>query len=72
MGEALTYKKIILKEVESLSENKLKEVVDYLEFLALKDYMGFDKLLKRTREAAEKKGHKLSTVGKLIKSVRRK
>lgn len=75
MIETLTeteYEKILLKEVKSLPKDKLKEIIDFVEFLSLKEYIGFDKLVERTRGAAERKGYKLEDVEKLIKEVRHK
>jgi hypothetical protein len=74
MSKTLTeveYEKILLKEVKALPKEKLKEIIDFIEFLSLKEYIGFDKLVERTRKAAEKKGYKLEDVERLIEQVRR-
>ncbi len=68
----LDYEKILIKEVRSLSKDKQKELIDFVEFLSLKNYIGFDKLMERTRKAAGEKGYKIEDVDKLIEEVRRK
>ena len=66
------YEKILFKEVKVLPRERLKEVVDFVEFLSLKEYLGFDKLISRTKTAAERKGYKLGDVEKIIEKVRQK
>ena len=66
------YEKILLKEVKALPKGKLKELLDFVEFLSLKEYLGFDKLAERTKSAAERKGFNLTGVEGLIKEVRQK
>lgn len=75
MGKVLIetgYKEILLKEVVSLPNDKLKEVADFVEFLSLREFIGLDKLIGRTRAAAEKKGYKPADIDKLIEEVRKK
>ncbi|OGC06140.1 hypothetical protein A2230_06385 [candidate division WOR-1 bacterium RIFOXYA2_FULL_36_21] len=69
--EEKQYERILLKEAKAMPVNRLKEVIDFMEFLSLKEYSGFDSLLKRTKESAEKKGFKLKDVSRLIKEARK-
>lgn len=77
MGSVMTYEKELLQATKGLSRNKVKEVIDFVNYLRLKEKTGMsnfsqrvDELWERMRKAAEKSGYSLKDVERVIAKVR--
>lgn len=77
MGSVTTYEKELLQATKGLPRDKVKEVIDFINYLRLKEKtrtsnfsQRVDELWEKMRRAAEKSGYSVKDVERVIAKVR--